>query len=76
MPPKGPKSDKPINSVGTDDAGEALSAFKNEKASLYFGSSLEFRNTFCKALSYQMGFDFAGYFPGNSASGELSAGDT
>ena len=42
-------------------------------ASLYFTSTPDFRNSYGKALNYQMGYDFAGYFPGSTT--EDSVGD-
>lgn len=75
-PPRGNKKQKKqtIENVDTEDIQEALNAYKNDKASLYFGSSLQFRSAYCKQLQFQMGHDFAGYFPGTSS--DTSAGDT
>lgn len=52
---------------------ECLKALK-KGASLYFTSSADFRNSYGKALSYQMGYDFAGYFPGSGS--DTSPGDS
>jgi hypothetical protein len=41
-----------IKSIGTDDPEKAVAAYINKGASLYFGSSLEFRNLYCKSLTY------------------------
>ena len=62
-----------IKSTETDDVEKAVRAYKRG-GSLYFTSSADFRAIYGKALSYQMGFDFAGYFPGTSDG--ASAGDT
>lgn len=74
-PPKGDSKAKKttISNVDTDDLDEALRAY-NKGASLYFGSSLEFRTNWCKQLQYQMGHDFAGYFAGTAT--EETVGDT
>jgi hypothetical protein len=74
-PPKGSSKAKKqtISNVDTDDIDDAIKAYKSG-ASLYFSSSLEFRNLFCKQLQFQMGHDFAGYFPGTGT--ELTPGDT
>ena len=69
---KNVKGEKAIYSHASDDVDDCLKARK-KGASLYFSSPAEFRNSYGKALSYQMGYDFAGYFPGSS-SGE-SPGD-
>ena len=63
-----------ITNYATDDAELAATTYTNARASLYFGSSLDFRNSYCKALSHQMGFDFSGYFPGTSS--DTSLGDS
>jgi hypothetical protein len=48
-----PKSeDSLISNYATDDTELAATSYTNGRASLYFGSSLEFRNTYCKALSH------------------------
>jgi len=74
-PPKAGQTNKnqTIKSEETDDVDEAIKAAKRG-ASLYFTSSPEFRNTYGKALSYYMGYDFASYFPGSSTS--ASPGDS
>ena len=75
-PPKSGKKttgDQTISSMETDDADECVTAAELG-ASLYFTSSAEFRETYGKALSSQMGYDFASYFPGSSTS--TSAGDS
>ena len=75
-PPKASKSFKSnqtIQSTESDDVKECVNAAK-KGASLYFTSSPEFRNSYGKALSYQMGYDFASYFPGSTTS--TSAGDS
>jgi hypothetical protein len=41
-----------ISSYPAEDPDLAYSAYTNGKASLYLSSSLEFRNKYCKALSY------------------------
>jgi hypothetical protein len=48
-PPKGNSKAKKmtISNVDTEDVAEALKAYK-QGASLYFGSSLDFRNSWCK----------------------------
>ena len=62
---------KTINSVATDDPDEAVKAYEKKGASLYFGSSLEFRNLYCKSLTYQMGMNFGAYFPDYQTMGEI-----
>lgn len=68
------KKGQKIQSRATDDVAECVKAVK-KGASLYFTSSADFRNTYGKALSHQMGYDFAGYFPGSST-GQNGAGDS
>lgn len=63
-----------IKSYSTDDSDLAYKAYNQKKASLYFGSSLEMREQWCKQLLYQMGYGFSGYFPGTTSL--TSAGDT
>ena len=63
-----------INSYSTDDVDEAYEAHTKKKASLYFGSSLEMREKWCKMLLFQMGYGFCGYFPGTTST--TSVGDT
>jgi len=65
--------EKAILSHSSDDVDDCLKAVK-KGCSLYFSSSPDFRNSYGKALSYQMGYDFAGYFPG-SGTGD-SPGDS
>ena len=71
-PTKGQKNQK-IQSIESEDVAECVNAAK-KGASLYLTSSPDFRNTYGKALSYQMGYDFAGYFPGTTT--EKTAGDS
>ena len=59
---KKPKSSTNIKSFGTEETELAVAAYERSGASLYFGSSLEFRNMYCKALTYQMGINFGAYF--------------
>lgn len=49
----------------------AVTAYERGQASLYFGSSLEFRNLYCKALTYQMGMNFGAYFSDYNTMGEI-----
>ena len=42
---------------------DALKSYNEDKASLYFGASVEFRDLYMKALNFQMGHNFAGYYP-------------
>jgi hypothetical protein len=44
--------DKQIKSYGTEETELAVTAYQRGGASLYFGSSLEFRNLYCKQLTY------------------------
>lgn len=67
------KKDASIKSKETDDVQEVLQAYK-KGSSLYFTSHKDFRDSFGKALSYHMGHDFAGYFPGTST--DTSVGDS
>lgn len=62
---------KQIKSIETDDVELAIVSYERGGASLYFGSSLEFRNKYCKALAYQMGMNFGAYFPDFSTMGEI-----
>lgn len=64
-------SGEPIRSFGTEDTDLAVTAYERGGASLYFGSSLEFRNTYCKALTYQMGMNFGAYFSDFNTMGEI-----
>lgn len=41
-----------IKSFETEEPELAVTAYERGGASLYFGSSLSFRNLFCKALTY------------------------
>jgi hypothetical protein len=50
--PKKDGSGDPIKSFGTEDPELAVTSFERGGASLYFGSSLEFRTQYCKALTY------------------------
>lgn len=68
-----PEPDQTIKSEETFDVDKAMKAVK-KGCSLYFTSSPEFRNTYGKQLSYQMGYDFASYFPGSTT--KESAGDS
>ena len=43
---------KEINSFSTESVEEAHSSYLNKHASLYFGSSLEMREQWCKNLTY------------------------
>lgn len=43
---------KEIKSFSTDDYNLATTAYERGGASLYFGSSLDFRKTYCKQLTY------------------------
>lgn len=63
--------DKQIKSFGTEETELAVTAFQRGGASLYFGSSLEFRNLYCKQLTYQMGMNFGAYFTDFSTMGEI-----
>ena len=62
---------KSIKSFGTEDVELAVTAYERGGASLYFGSSLDFRNLYCKALTYQMGMNFGAYFSDYSTMGEI-----
>lgn len=62
---------KAIKSFGTEDPEMAVTAYERGGASLYFGSSLEFRNLYCKALTYQMGMNFGAYFSDYNTMGEI-----
>lgn len=53
---------KEIESLGTTDTQLALKAHERGGASLYFGSSVEFRELFCKQLANQLGMNFSAYF--------------
>ncbi len=48
FPNKNPSDDKQIKSYGTEETELAVTAYQRGSASLYFGSSLEFRNLYCK----------------------------
>jgi len=60
-----------IDSFETDDSKLAAASFLRGGASLYFGSSLEFRNRYCKALTYQLGMNFGAYFNDFSSKAEI-----
>lgn len=62
---------KQIKSIETDDLDLVIASYERGGASLYFGSSLEFRNKYCKSLAYQMGMNFGAYFPDFSTMGEI-----
>ena len=62
---------KPIKSFATEETDLAVTAYERGGASLYFGSSLEFRNLYCKSLTYQMGLNFGAYFTDYSTMGEI-----
>ena len=62
---------QPIRSFGTEDVDLAVTAYERGGASLYFGSSLEFRNLYCKSLTYQMGLNFGAYFSDYNTMGEI-----
>ena len=63
--------DKQIKSFGTEETELAVTAYQRGGASLYFGSSLEFRNLYCKQLTYQMGMNFGAYFTDFTTMGEI-----
>eukprot|EP00347_Sterkiella_histriomuscorum_P017201 403350287 len=63
--------DNTIKSIETEDPDLAVVSYLRGNASLYFGSSLEFRNLYCKSLSYQMGMNFGAYFPDYQTMGEI-----
>ena len=48
FPNKNPSDDKKIKSYGTEETELTVTAYQRGGASLYFGSSLEFRNLYCK----------------------------
>lgn len=48
---KNTKKQQEIKSFETEDYELAVTAYERGGASLYFGSSLEFRNLYCKAIS-------------------------
>jgi hypothetical protein len=64
-------ADKQIKSFETEDVEMAVTAYERGGASLYFGSSLEFRNKYCKALTYQMEMNFGAYFSDYNTMGEI-----
>lgn len=72
-PEKKPQPDKmhAIKSYQTQDPEFAYQAFKRGGASLYFGSSEEFRNAYCKRLSYELGMNFSAYFNDYQTMGEI-----
>lgn len=67
----GDKDYTTIRSFGTEDTEMAVTAYERGQASLYFGSSLQFRNLYCKALTYQMGMNFGAYFSDYNTMGEI-----
>ena len=62
---------KEIKSFSTEDYNLATTAYERGGASLYFGSSLEFRETYCKRLTYQMEMNFGAYFNDFKTMGEI-----
>ncbi|CDW85608.1 lysine-specific demethylase no66-like [Stylonychia lemnae] len=63
--------DLTIKSIETEDPDLACVSYQRGGASLYFGSSLEFRNIYCKSLAFQMGMNFGAYFTDFSTMGEI-----
>jgi hypothetical protein len=71
FPNKDHSKGKEIKSFSTDDYDLATTAYERGGSSLYFGSSLDFRKTYCKQLTYQMGMNFGAYFTDFSTMGEI-----
>jgi len=60
-----------IKSQKIDDSDLAYKSFKYGNASLYLGSSQEFRDLYCKQLTYQTGMNFGSYYPDFSTMSEI-----
>ena len=56
------KGQNAIRSEPTDDPEVALEKY-NKGSSLYFGANVKFRDLYMKHLNFQMGQNFAGYYP-------------
>jgi hypothetical protein len=69
-PKKKPHEQKLVESFDIDDVQLAIKSHERGGASLYFGSPVEFRETYNKQLANQLGMNFTSYYPDFSSMSE------